>query len=163
MRPPKPLSYPLLPVPSVRRLAERKHIDSMSIAAGFLHGGGVLLCADTEHSTSDMKIHAPKIGYFECPLGKVGYAYAGNAALALACIQKCQRRLQSVAPDEAFSELERTLDKEYRRNVFSHPNLVYEPTLHYQFLIAIQSALQPLTLYVTDKTTIPHIIGATSV
>jgi len=103
----------------------------MTIAAGFLHSGGVLLCADTQHEAGAMRVHAAKIGTFDCPGGKVGFAFAGNSAFAISVIQKCSKKLRSVPPEETLEELDNLLAEEYRRLAFDHPNHATDWTLQY--------------------------------
>ena len=38
----------------------------MTIAAGFIHADGILLCSDTQMEGGAIKFQAPKIGMFEC-------------------------------------------------------------------------------------------------
>src|SRR5580704_18025225 len=75
-----------------RRLPRRK---CMTIAAGFVHRGGVLLCADTQHETATMKSHASKLHQVDYWDGHIAFAYAGNSAFALTTIEKCSKRIQS--------------------------------------------------------------------
>ena len=37
----------------------------MTIAAGFVHQDGVLLCADTQQETWALKFYSSKVGYFD--------------------------------------------------------------------------------------------------
>ena len=131
----------------------------MTIAAGFLCRDGIVLCADTEQQTWTMKIHAPKIGYFECPGGRVSYAYAGNSAFALTSIQKCQRVLESTIPEDTFTELEKCLDRQYRKLVLSNPAYQNDQSLAYSFLIGFWSPTQPPKLYATHETAIRQVDG----
>jgi hypothetical protein len=51
-----------------QRLLLRKRVGydkaSMTIAAGFIHADGVLLCSDTQMEGGATKFQAPKIGMF---------------------------------------------------------------------------------------------------
>lgn len=126
----------------------------MTIAAGFVHREGVLLCADSQQETGPMKTQAPKLGSFECSGGHVAYALAGHVAFAESAISKCRRALKAKAAGGTFNKLEEVLDNEYRRVVFKHPQYPADWTLHYWLLLAIQSPEQGVSLYVTHENTI---------
>jgi hypothetical protein len=128
----------------------------MTIAAGFLCQDGMLFCADTEHQTWAMKTHSPKIGYFDCPGGRIGYSFAGNSDFALAAIQKCERVLKSVPPNETVVELEKCLDRQYRKAVLSRPDYS-DQNLAYRFMIGISNPLAPMRLYSTYETSITNV------
>jgi hypothetical protein len=51
--------------------------QAMTIAAGFLHADGILLCSDSQMEGAAIKFQAPKIGMFEFLGGKIGFAFAG--------------------------------------------------------------------------------------
>jgi hypothetical protein len=63
----------------------------MTIAAGFLCGHAVLLCADTEHASWAAKSHHSKVDHFEVPDGKASFALSGASALACGALQDLQR------------------------------------------------------------------------
>lgn len=86
-------------------------------------------------------------------------AYAGNRAFALSAIQKCERKLKGSPPAETFSEIERLVDREYRRTVLSHPGYATDPTLPYYLIIAFRSVSSEVSLYVTEQTTIRRVEG----
>jgi hypothetical protein len=91
----------------------------MTIAAGFVYRNGALLCADTEVSGWSMTVYASKLMHFSCPGGKIGMAYAGNSGFAISTMQKCERRLQDVPAQDTLREIERIVDREYRKTVLS--------------------------------------------
>lgn len=113
---------------------------------------GVLLCADSEVSGWPSKTHEEKIDIFDCPYGKVGFVMAGNATLAQSAIEKCRESLTLASPEKAIRRLERILDREYRRQVFQHPNWASDPNLAYWFLVAAWSAEGKIQLYSTQET-----------
>jgi hypothetical protein len=84
----------------------------MTIAAGFVCREGILLCADTEQTAWAMKLHGSKLGHFACPGGIIAFAYAGNTRFAFSAIQKLQKRLQGIPPEDTLSEVEKVLDRE---------------------------------------------------
>jgi hypothetical protein len=129
----------------------------MTIAAGFVCRGGVLLCADTEETGWAMKIQAPKLHHFECPGGKLAFAYAGNTAFAISAIQKCRSHLAEVPAEKVLKELETVLEKEYRRHVLRHPDHATNANLDYRLLISIWCLGKPVRLFATDQTTLRQV------
>jgi hypothetical protein len=130
----------------------------MTIAAGLICKEGVLLCADTEESDWASKSHASKIRYFEFPRGKIAFAYAGNTRAAHSAVLKCERALTGSSgrkkTTEPLAEIEKILDREYRRNVLTHPD--YED-LHYWLLIALWSE-NGTKLFITERTEIDEVV-----
>jgi 20S proteasome alpha/beta subunit len=131
----------------------------MTIAAGMLYNGGVLLCADTQFETSTAKSQDPKVGSFEFPSGKVAYAMAGNGPFAKAAIQKCNRRLQRPITNSIEEALESVHEKEYRRHVLQHPSHAYDVTLHYWLLLAVWVQGHSPILYSTSGTAMLEVDG----
>jgi hypothetical protein len=127
----------------------------MTIAAGFVCREGVVLCADTEHTGWSAKFHDSKLGDFEIPGGKIAFALAGNTSFAWAVMEKCKRLLQTIPHEKTLTELERILDREYRRNVLSNPGR--DQSYHYWLLIAIWSPGKRVALYVTNETAIREV------
>lgn len=123
----------------------------MTIAAGFSCGEGVLLCADTEQTAWAMKLQGKKVDYFDFPGGKLAYAYAGNTHFAFSAIQKLQKRLQS-GLQQNMVEIEKLLDKEYRRNVLRHPDHATDSSLDYRFLLALWSPTEGTKFFMTSQT-----------
>ncbi len=123
----------------------------MTIAAGFVCEGGVLLCADTEHTGWTSKFHDSKLDHFEIPGGKIAFALAGHSSFAWSAIQKCRDRLQGVAPQDIMVELEQLLETEYRRHVLGHPNYT---DVGYELLIAVWAPPERVALYATSETCI---------
>jgi hypothetical protein len=143
--------HPIPNKPFQHPLKHRVYPKRMTIAAGFLYRDGVLLCADTEVSGWAHTLHASKVVCFDCLGGKIGMAYAGNKNFAVSAIQKCMTKLASTKPDETFREIERILDKEYRRNVLSHPSQSVDSSLAYQMLVSLCSP-SGVSLYCSTQT-----------
>jgi len=136
----------------------------VTIAAGFVYDNGVMLCADTEITGWGMKLQSGKIKSFRVDGGTISMAYAGNASFAISTIQKCQRKLLNIKAADTLQELERILDKEYRRNVLSHPGHASDPNLAYQLLIAFHpEGADQTDLYMTDQTSIHQVSGHTCI
>lgn len=132
----------------------------MTIAAGFIHRDGILLCSDTQQEAAVTKFHGPKIGMFECAAGKFCFALAGRAAFATSAIQKCVEALRVASTQNAISILETTLDKEYRRVVYQHPDYSTDHTLAYWLLIAYwPKDGRRASLFVTDEVTLHSCYG----
>jgi hypothetical protein len=126
----------------------------MTIAAGFWHRNGVLLCSDSQQEGGSTKIYGPKIGFFECPGGKIGIAFAGNVRLALSAIDHCSSRLKSVPPSDTVAELDAELETCYRRAVFSHPLYGKDEALGYSLLISFwDRGRQASSMFVTQEHT----------
>jgi 20S proteasome alpha/beta subunit len=131
----------------------------MTIAAGFVCREGVLLCGDTEQSGWAMKLHDAKVDHFEHPGGKIAYAYAGNVPFALAAIQKLQKHLQRRPFADTMGEIEKILDREYRRNVLKHPDHATDGSITYRILLGVWSPRDKVKLYATSHTAIEEVKG----
>jgi 20S proteasome alpha/beta subunit len=123
----------------------------MTIAGGFRCREGVLLCGDTELSTWSQKLQESKLFYGSCSAAKLGFAYAGHSDFAVSAIQNCKRRLQDTTEDDFLEELEDLLDHEYRRNVTNDQQ-------DYQLLIAVKFTAAKVQLFVTNKTSMVHVL-----
>ena len=138
---------------------QRQYAKAMTIAAGFLCREGVLLCADTEVTGWSLKYHESKLGHFDCPGGEVAFAVAGNTHFGWAAIQKCARKLKQTPPEETLDVIDKTLDREYRRNVLSNPLVASDQSLHYNLLVSLWSPGAGTSLYVTNQTAIRPVYG----
>lgn len=124
----------------------------MTIAAGIVCRDAVLLCADTEYSGYAAKSIGPKMGEFDCPGGKIGFALAGGSHFAWSAVEKLKQGLQLVSPEETMAEAEAILEAEYRRHVFTHPSFPHDQSLPYWLLLVLQSPHRPVKLFVTSET-----------
>jgi hypothetical protein len=131
----------------------------VTIAAGLLCREGVLLCTDTEVTDWESKTQESKMRYFDFPGGRVCFAYAGNTRFAFSAIEKCEKRLnrKTKQPIDPYNEIESVLDKEYRRNVLSHPSQDKDHTLHYWLLIALWLDGAGTKLYVSSLTALNEV------
>lgn len=131
----------------------------MTIAAGFPYHGGILLCADTQHEGGATKSYSAKIGLFECPAGKVGYAYSGNTNFAVAAVQQCSYELKNVSqPKDIFAALERVAGKQYRKTVYGHPDRKTDWSVPYSLLFAIWQKDTRSWLCATHETTLRNVL-----
>src|ERR1039458_8058066 len=134
-------------------------IRLVTIAAGFLYRGGALLCTDTELTGGTLKTQAAKIVSFGCKGGMLSFAYAGNYDYALCVIDKRRRKLASVTAAELLPELERIIDKEYRRLVLSNPNQTWDHTLPYSFLISFSAPPDGVKMFVARQTSLRQVLS----
>jgi hypothetical protein len=124
----------------------------MTIAAGFMHQSGIILCSDTQQEGGSTKYHGPKTGIIDIPYGKIAFAFAGHADFAITAIQTCAARLKSVPPGDTIQTLSEVIESEYRRLVFNHPDYSTDRSLSYWLLIALwQKATCSCSLWVTQE------------
>ena len=130
----------------------------MTIAAGFMHTDGVLLCSDTQMEGGAIKFQAPKIGMFECVGGKLAFAIAGNVDFAISAVQKISDHVKDLDAELVIPELEVVHEREYRRTVFEHPKYKSQAdTLAYSLLVSFWSRSRNLVfLFMTHE----HIVHA---
>ena len=112
----------------------------MTIAAGFVGKDGVLICSDSEHSAGGLLTHESKLTPAEFEWGKVVFASAGNAELAVAAIEKCICELESRGSRiksrlDVVNIIESTVNAEYRKHVCPEPNP--DSNSVYEILVAI--------------------------
>ncbi len=130
----------------------------MTIAAGFLYDGGVLLCSDTQMESGAALTHGPKIGAFDFVGGKAAITFSGNARSSEVTIQKFSkvlRRLQG--HEDLIAEFESVLDTQYNRLVYRHPDYRTDNEfgLHYSMIFAVWFRDLNFTyLFETDQTRI---------
>jgi hypothetical protein len=124
----------------------------MTIAAGFVHREGVLLCADTELTAGDRKLHASKIFHFDCALGRLAFVFAGNVHNAIATLQKIEARVKR-SRQNAMSVVEHVLDTEYKRLVLCHPPQ-FQDDHDFALIIAFKPPKGSVEMYFTDAVAI---------
>jgi 20S proteasome alpha/beta subunit len=124
----------------------------MTIAAGFLYSGGVLLCADSQFTVGPSKIDGLKVGHFDASWGKVVCALVGNVDYAAAAFQACEREKEKIKTKrDPRAAIEETLSAFYERHVFGHPS--YEDgDVEYSLFLGIRQNGQPAKLYRTQET-----------
>lgn len=131
----------------------------MTIAAGFLCKNAAVLCADTLYSGT-IKEHDSKVDSFQYPGGKVAFAVAGNSAYAWSAIKKVREKLQNVSDsNQTLTLCERVLAREYRSQIFSHPNREKDYTLPYWIMLAFWSERHGIQLFVTSETSMNEVSG----
>jgi len=106
-----------------------------------------------------MKFYAPKIGLCESPVGKLGFAFAGNSNFATAAVQKCSALIQTLNDaDLVIPEIEKILDRQYRKTVYAHPDRTTDWSLHYSLLFAYWHPSRGTFLFATHETTMRSIV-----
>lgn len=124
----------------------------MTIAAGFVHKDGVLLCSDTQQEGGATKFHGPKVGVTDIPYGKIAFAFAGHCDFATTAIQSCVSRLRKVSAADTINALTVVVEAEYRRLVFNHPCFLTDPGIPYWLLISLwQRSTKSTSLWVTQE------------
>lgn len=157
--PPRPLpNRPTwTPVKHVRYPYSRPWLkgDTVTIAAGILYRGGVLLCADTEGQTDSNKGLLSKVGFVKCQYGTIASAMAGNVDYASTAIQRIERKFEQ-GECRSIDEVAEFLRHSYEQNIFQHPLYQsYPDSFKYSLLLAICFTGDPtVRLYVTNEGTI---------
>ncbi len=139
---------PLMPP----HLPDRRQGKHMTIAAGFVHREGVLLCADTELTAGDRKLHASKIFHFDCSLGRLAFVFAGNVHNAIATLQKIETKVKC-SKQNAMGVIEHVLDNEYKRLVLCHPAQFHDAH-DFSLIVAYKPPKGSVEMYFTDATAI---------
>lgn len=140
----------------------------MTIAAGFKFANGVLLCADTLHSSTGwMKLNASKIQRFDLTDkggGQLAFALSAmNTPYAHMAIEHCVRAVTSMKPKERtgsglYLKLLDTLEGFYQNHVYPHPSFTENGSPGFYLLIAARSEVdKSLKLYHADTTAVNEI------
>jgi len=129
----------------------------MTIAAGFVYGQGVLLCADSQFTIGDAKMDGSKLGSFTAPWGTVICTFAGNIDYAAGAFQRCERNLSGHIKGQPLTVLEDTLGDYYTEHVFEHPDRA-DGEYDYNLLLAVKLKTEKRTqLYGTYDTVLREI------
>lgn len=163
VRKPPPLrKYPVQPPLKHKRypLVWRPRDKLMTIAAGFVHQGGILLCSDTEIQTPGLKSLGMKLGWFYGDWGIIAGAIAGNADYATGALNKLERDLKHKDPNvELIDAIDESLNAFYSLHVLSHPHYQYID-IGYSLLLAIRPPNELPRLYVTNETVVRPVSSA---
>jgi hypothetical protein len=130
----------------------------MTIAAGFICKDGVILCGDTELSTSVLKLQASKLFYGKCSAGRLGFACSGASVFATAAIQKCMKYMKNIPQVDFEAELEICLANEYNKSVLTHPDRLIKD-LTYNLLVVVQFPQTKTKLFVTEETALQQVLS----
>lgn len=144
MLPGKPSRYRT--VPARRQLPKGKRV---TIAAGFVHRDGVLLCADTELTAGALKLRGAKVAEIKAATGHLAVVFAGHVHNAVATIQKMERKLQTYRGDDPMGQLERLIGAEHERLVLTR-HLHEQPEYDFSFIIAFKPPHGKVQMHATD-------------
>src|SRR5271167_4141436 len=119
--------------PYKRRWHERP--TSMTIAAGFVSQGGVLMCSDTLISGADVNMAQKKIWAFNLPSmdANAAIAFAGSVPHCTTVIGKVYHALANLDPEDdgpltdlmVAGVLEDVLTTYHGRHLYKHPSYRY--------------------------------------
>lgn len=119
----------------------RRRRNRVTIAAGFKCEGGIVLCADTQETSGDIKLSVQKLVRYEREWCQAGLAGSGwNGILIDTLIQNIMHALDRGYDDIGRIEqaISHTLARFYRRDISLHPNLD-----GYEKVIDLLIALKP--------------------
>jgi 20S proteasome alpha/beta subunit len=127
----------------------------VTIAAGFRFDKGILLCADTQYSAAH-KTEGTKIFPVSYGSARLVIALTGREAYARRAIEQIQRELQDVGTDELTKDnlqdaIEKALRVIFETNIFSHPHYGTPDSPEFQFVIAMYSPIDGLSLFKTEE------------
>jgi 20S proteasome alpha/beta subunit len=141
------------------RRPSKRYSKPMTIAAGLICNGSVLLCADTLY-TSTAQTHDKKVDHFEYPGGKVALAVAGHTVHAWSAVTKLKMALRNLTDSSrVISVSERVLAAQFTAKVSQHPDRAsdYHDTLGYSLLLVFWSEGEGLQFYYTSELTMTPI------
>jgi hypothetical protein len=130
---------------------------NVTIAAGFVHKDGVLLCGDALMEDDYSKEHGWKILTLEGAWGTGRVAFSGTVDYAISAIQKIDRKLKKTRPSVLLEKLEDYFKEEYAKHVLIHPLCGEESGPDYDLLFAMRPQKQNARLYVTSGTTLHEV------
>ncbi len=136
----------------------------MTIAAGFLYNGGVLICADTQY-TGQIKAHGSKLLRFEYEDGSRSiFATVGSGRYARMGVQLIQDFIAALSPGERTllkmqAVLRSGIRELHHEHLFKHPSYKTED-LSVQYLAAFWSAQdKKLGFYGSEETAVSQLYG----
>ena len=137
----------------------------MTIAAGFLYQGGLLLCADTQ-ATGAYKIQGSKVLPNDYDDGTVTvFATGGQVSYARMGVQLIEAAIGGIGPTcRTLAAIEGTLINElyslFVKHLYLHPSWQINTDLHVQYLIGVWSgADKQLALFKTEDTAVERLYG----
>lgn len=141
------------------RYPRRSHFkgDFVTLAAGFVFDGGVLLCTDSEVGLGNVKTDAVKTEYFAAPWGAAAFAGAGNLSLAANAVQACRRLERSSAGLNALDMIRQILAHQYKTTVWDNPLFGQDDTLPYSLLLGFRKRGQHPTLHATEENSLRQV------
>jgi hypothetical protein len=124
----------------------------MTIAAGFLHRGGILLCCDTLIGNEETAYYSSKITLVPFSDGTVGFAFSGSVPFLEATIQACERVLKAYngAP-RAHATIVDSIRKVWLKEYNAHKMKDYPDP---RVILAVHSKLDGVGMYYSSGTSI---------
>src|SRR5258708_4991092 len=110
----------------------------MTIAAGFVHRDGVLLCSDLLMQDDYSKELGFKILDLEGKWGTGLAAFAGNVDYAMSAIQRFDRKLKNKPSSKVVEALEEQLYEHYTKHILGHSKCGEGDGPDYDLLFAIR-------------------------
>lgn len=139
--------------PKPLRLLNRR---AMTIAAGFCFGDGILLCADTQH-TSSSKTHESKILQVRHSGAALVLVLAGRTRFAQRGYEKIKEQVQLLSAQNLGKRtiqdaIERALRQVFNDHVYSHPDWGKSDGPDFSFIIGGYSPIDGPFLLATEET-----------
>lgn len=146
---PPPLRPNLPPFVPVKH---RRYTRPMTIAAGFLHRGGILLCSDTLIGSEETAYYSSKITLVPFSDGTVGFAFSGPVPFLEATIQACDRVLKAYngAP-RPHATIVDSIRRVWLREYHAHKMKDYPDP---RVILAVYSKLDGVGMYYSSATSI---------
>jgi hypothetical protein len=125
----------------------------MTIAAGFVYEGGILMCADSEMSSATVKRDESKIRDCRFADGVVVFGFSGIEGHAAAAIDQCEDVLRNLPStglthQQIVQAIRGTWADEYKTHGVGG---------HYDAVIAVHSRMNGLALYSTTESSISRV------
>lgn len=128
----------------------------MTIAAGFRFDTGILLCADTHH-TSQSRTEETKIYVIGHHMAKVALAITGRVMYAKRAVEHITQNIKSIPQDQLSkgrlqNAIEDGLQSIFNNHVYTHPDWGKEASPEFSFVIAMYSPIDGAVLLQTEET-----------
>lgn len=147
-----------------RRFPPRTKVSypkAMTIAAGFVAGDGLLLCADTLHTDGQTKEYRDKIFTYTGKYAAVMFAGAGNSGVARMVIDDCRDALDNfekskLTTREILRKVRPIIKRDYEDYVDSRPP-EERVAADFNLLVGIATATERPRLYATARAALSRV------
>src|ERR1035441_7897312 len=113
-------------------------IKAMTIAAGFCVDGGVLTCADTEHSGTGFKTYESKILVTKSTgIARAVFSYSGHYQLARSAIFSCTQRVEHLTQAATCDEVAHVIQEELLTQYDTHIGRNAKDDSIYQLIFSV--------------------------
>lgn len=117
---------------------QKRYTRSMTIAAGFVHGEGILICADSEFQVGGYKGIGNKVGAIEGSWGKIITAVWGNPDYAVDALQRLELELNRGFKTDLLTAVREILARAYSDLIFTRPDYAQSAQiLYYGFVLGL--------------------------